>query len=92
VLLSKTLHSSTLKLAFIYVIAFSFVIFTIIGYAYWSAMQYVADKSDQNMMTEYNVLAGTYRRLGKNNLVALIDRRLVDPYSQNGNICLQTLH
>ncbi|MFL5266090.1 MAG: sensor histidine kinase [Stellaceae bacterium] len=79
-LLSKTLHSSTLKLAFIYVIVFSFVIFTIIGYAYWSAMQYVADKSDQNVMTEYNVLAGTYRRLGKNNLVALIDRRLVDPY------------
>jgi signal transduction histidine kinase len=80
VLLSKTLHSSTLKLAFIYVIVFSFVIFAIIGYAYWSAMGYVADKSDQNVRTECDVLAETYRRLGKNDLVSLIDRRLVDPY------------
>ena len=79
-LLNKTLHSSTLKLAFIYVIVFSFVIFVIIGYVYLSAIRYVSDRSDGNVKTECDVLVKTYGMFGRESVVDLINRRLSDPY------------
>ena len=75
-LLSKTLRSSTLKLAYIYVIAFSSAIFMVLGYVYWSTITYVSEKSDGDIMAERALLMQTYDNMGRSGLIALINRRV----------------
>src|SRR4051794_16367646 len=65
VLLNKTLRSSTLRLACIYVIVFSLGIFGVMAYVYWSAVDYVSDKSDSNVEIECNLLIQTFNRFGR---------------------------
>jgi len=78
VLLSETLRSSTLKLAFVYVIVFSSAIFTVLGYVYWSTATYVGDISDRSLRKESAVLVKTYNSTGLDGLIALINNRVVD--------------
>jgi signal transduction histidine kinase len=81
VLLSKTVRSSsTLKLAFIYVIAFCAAIFGLLGYVYWSTVTYLYEVSDRAISVEHGVLAKAYEAGGRDGLVSLINRRLTDPY------------
>ena len=80
VLLSKTLRSSTLKLAFIYVIAFSSAIFAVLGYVYWSTVSYVSEKLDRNIMEERALFMKAYESAGRNGLIALINRRVADQF------------
>jgi signal transduction histidine kinase len=81
VLLSKTVRSSsTLKLAFIYVIAFCAAIFGLLGYVYWSTVTYLYEISDRAISVERAVLAKAYEAGGRDGLVTLVDRRLTDPY------------
>jgi signal transduction histidine kinase len=81
VLLSKTVRSSsTLKLAFIYVIAFCAAIFGLLGYVYWSTVTYLYEISDRAISVERAVLAKAYETGGRDSLVTLINRRLADPY------------
>jgi len=81
VLLSKTVRSSsTLKLAFIYVIAFCAAIFGLLGYVYWSTVTYLYEISDRAISVERLVLAQAYDAGGRDGLVALINRRLTDPF------------
>jgi len=80
VLLSETLRSSTLKLAFIYVIVFSSAIFAVLGYVYWSTVKYVSEKSDRNIMTERALMVKTYDNAGRGGLIALINRRVADQF------------
>jgi signal transduction histidine kinase len=81
VLLSKTVRSSsTLKLAFIYVIAFCAAIFGLLGYVYWSTVTYLYDISDRAIARECALLTKAYEAGGQDGLVALIDRRLTDPF------------
>ena len=80
-LLSKTVRSSsTLKLAFIYVIAFCAAMFSLLGYVYWSTVTYLYEISDRAIWVERSVLARAYETGGRDSLVALINRRLTDPY------------
>ena len=80
-LLSKTVRSSsTLKLAFIYVIAFCAAIFGLLGYVYWSTVTYLYEISDRAISVERLVLAQAYEAGGRDGLVALINRRLTDPF------------
>jgi signal transduction histidine kinase len=78
VLLSKTLRSSTLKLAFIYVILFSAAIFGLLGYVYWSTARYLYEISDRAMSAESALLTRAYEDGGQDGLVAFINRRLTD--------------
>ncbi|MBO0737172.1 MAG: HAMP domain-containing histidine kinase [Alphaproteobacteria bacterium] len=55
-LLSKTLRSSTLRLAFIYVFVFSALIFGLLGYVYWSTLSYLYEKSDRATTAEHTLL------------------------------------
>jgi signal transduction histidine kinase len=81
VLLSKTLRSSsTLKLAFIYVILFSSFIFILLGYVYWSTVAYVSAKSDHDLAAERDILTRTYAKTGENGLAGLINRRISDQF------------
>jgi signal transduction histidine kinase len=80
VLLNKTLRSSTLRLACIYVIVFSVGIFGVMAYVYWSAVDYVSDKSDSSVEIECNLLIQTFNRFGRGGVADLIARRMVDPF------------
>jgi signal transduction histidine kinase len=81
VLLSKTVRSSsTLKLAFIYVVTFCAAIFGLLGYVYWSTVTYLYQTSDRALSVERAVLAKAYETGGRDSLVLLINRRLTDPY------------
>jgi signal transduction histidine kinase len=81
VLLSKTVRSSsTLKLAFIYVIAFCAAIFGLLGYVYWSTVTYLHKISDRAISAECALLTQAYEAGGRDRLVAFIDRRLTDPF------------
>jgi len=81
VLLSKTVRSSsTLKLAFIYVIAFCAAIFGLLGFVYWSTVTYLYEMSDRALSAEGALLTRAYEAGGRDGLVALINRRLTDPY------------
>jgi signal transduction histidine kinase len=78
VLLSKTLRSSTLKLAFIYVILFSAAIFGLLGYVYWSTARYLSEISDRDISAESALLTKAYEASGRDGLVEFINRRLTD--------------
>jgi len=52
VLLGKTLRSSTLKLAFIYVIVFSSAILAVLGYVYWATVTFVSENLDRSISAE----------------------------------------
>src|SRR5215469_10351411 len=80
VLLSKTLRSSTLKLAFVYVTGFSSAIFAVLGYVYWSTIAYVTANSDRTIAAESTALGNAYDAAGRSGLTALIDRRLKDRF------------
>jgi len=81
VLLSKTVRSSsTLKLAFIYVIAFCAAIFGLLGYVYWSTVTYLYEMSDRAISAESALLTKAYKAGGRDGLVELVNRRLTDGY------------
>jgi len=79
VLLSKTLRSSsTLKLAFIYVVLFCAAIFGLLGYVYWSTVSYLYEISDRTISAESALLTKAYAAGGRDGLIALINRRVGD--------------
>jgi signal transduction histidine kinase len=80
VLLNKTLQSSTLKLALIYVGVFSTAIFGLLFYVHWSTVGYLREVSDRALARERAALTRAFDRGGRDGLVALIDRRLDDPH------------
>jgi signal transduction histidine kinase len=84
VLLSKAVRSSsTLKLAFIYVIAFCAAIFGLLGFVYWSTVTYLYEISDHAITTENAVMTKAYEAGGRDGLVTLINQRLTDPFFKN---------
>jgi len=80
VLLGKTLRSSTLKLAFIYVLVFSSAVFALLGYVYWSTAAYLHERSDQLLKTERELMDNAYEKTGRNGVIALIARRIGDNF------------
>jgi signal transduction histidine kinase len=80
VLLIKTLRSSTLKLAFLYVIGFSSAIFAVLGYVYWNTIAYVTATADRTIAAEHAVLLAAYADAGPKGLAASIGRRLGDRF------------
>jgi signal transduction histidine kinase len=81
VLLSKTLRSSsTLRLAFTYVVVFSAAIFGLLGFVYWSTVTYLYEISDRAITAENAVLTKAYEAGGRDRLVTLINRRLTDEH------------
>lgn len=79
-LLNKTLRSSTLKLAFIYVLVFSSAIFALLGFVYWSTAAYLYEKSDHLLDTERQLLDEAYDKAGRNGVIAAIVRRTSDDF------------
>src|SRR5215468_7424347 len=65
VLLAETLRSSTLKLALLAIGLFGTVMFTLIGYVYWSTISYVRNRSDPAIAAEQIALKETFERVGR---------------------------
>jgi len=78
VLLTKTLTSSTFKLALIAIGTFGIIVSAIFSYVYLSTSSYVRSRSDRAIMTEYLSLRDAYERSGRDGLAALIEQRIVD--------------
>jgi signal transduction histidine kinase len=80
VLLGKTLRSSTLKLAFIFVIVFSSAIFAVLGYVYWATITFVSKNLDRSISVERALLIKAYDSAERTSLTTLINRRVTDPF------------
>jgi signal transduction histidine kinase len=78
VLLTKTLTSSTFKLALIAIGIFGVIVSAIFSYVYLSTSSYVRSRSDRAIMSEYLSLHGAYERSGRDGLIALIQQRIAD--------------
>ena len=82
-LLNKTLHSSTLKLALIYVTVFCAAIFIVLGYVYWITAGYLVQRFEVSLTAECSSLMQAYERAGRNGLVAAIDQRIKDRHFED---------
>jgi signal transduction histidine kinase len=80
VLLDKTLKSSTLKLAGIYVIVFCAAILSLIGYVYWNTAAYLYRSVDAAIDTEVALARQAYAQNGRGGVAAFIERHLADGY------------
>ncbi len=77
-LLTKTLRSSTLRLALICVALFGAVVCALFGYVYWSTASYVRGRSDRAIAAEHVILRQAYDRAGRDGLVATIGQRIAE--------------
>jgi signal transduction histidine kinase len=80
VLLNKTLRSSTLKLAFFYVIGFSSAIFFVLAFVYWSTVAYVSAEADRTIASENAGLRKIWAASGHGGLIEAIERRRADRF------------
>jgi signal transduction histidine kinase len=78
VLLTKTLTSSTFKLALIAIGTFGVIVSAIFSYVYLSTSAYVRSRSDRAIMAETMDLRGVYEQSGREGLIALIRQRATD--------------
>jgi signal transduction histidine kinase len=78
VLLTKTLTSSTFRLALIAIGTFGAIASAIFSYVYLSTSSYVRGRSDRAIMTDYVSLQGAYAQSGREGLAALIEQRVAD--------------
>jgi signal transduction histidine kinase len=78
VLLTKTLQSSTFRLALIAIGTFGVIASAIFSYVYLSTSSYVRARSDRAIMSDYVSLQAAYAQSGRDGLAALIERRIAD--------------
>ena len=75
-LLTKTLTSSTFKLALIAIGTFGVIVSAIFSYVYLSTISYVRSRSDRAILTDYVTLRDAYQRSGRDGLSEAIRRRM----------------
>jgi signal transduction histidine kinase len=68
VLLSKTLRSSTFRLAILYVCLFGVSVAGLFGYVYWSTTRYVRQRYDNMIVADRQELLATFARDGRDGL------------------------
>jgi signal transduction histidine kinase len=88
VLLAKTLRSSTLKLALIYIGIFGAVVFALFSYVYWSTASYVRSRSDHAIIAEHAVLQTSYDSAGRGGLMTTIEQRIAEERLEGGRYLL----
>lgn len=75
-LLGKTLRSSTLRLAFIYIAIFGAAILGLFGFVYWATLSYVQARQERDIAREQGLLAADFARDGRAGVIDAIERRL----------------
>jgi signal transduction histidine kinase len=81
VLLTKTLRSSTFKLALIAIGTFGVIVSAIFSYVYLSTISYVRSRSERAILTDYSTLREAYQRSGRDGLIDAVRRRAADKVS-----------
>jgi signal transduction histidine kinase len=76
VLLTKTLTSSTFKLALIAIGTFGVIVSVIFSYVYLSTISYVRSQSDRAILSDYSTLRDAYQRSGRDGLTDAIRQRM----------------
>ena len=84
VLLAKTLRSSTLRLALIWIGIFGTAVAALLGYVYWSSASYMLRQSDQALAMEFVTLREAYARAGREQLIAAITQRKAGGQFESG--------
>jgi signal transduction histidine kinase len=84
VLLAKTLRSSTLRLALIWIGIFGTAVAALLGYVYWSSAAYMLRQSDQALAMELVSLREAYTRGGRDQVIAAIAQRIAGGHSESG--------
>jgi signal transduction histidine kinase len=69
VLLSKTLRSSTFRLAILYVCLFGASVAALFGYVYWSTTKYIKQRYDTMIAADCRELLDTFARSGREGLI-----------------------
>ena len=77
-LLSKTLRSSTFRLAILYVCLFGVSVAGLFGYVYWSTTKYVKQRYDNMILSDRRELLDIFNRSGRDQLA-----RELSAHSQN---------
>ena len=83
-LLAKTLRSSTLRLALIWIGIFGTAVAALLGYVYWSSAAYMLRQSDQALATELASLREAYTKGGRDQLIAALIQRMFAGQFENG--------
>ena len=73
-LLTKTLRSTTFKLALISIGVFGAVVIALFGYVYWSTTTFVLSRSDSVIVAEQAMLRNIYDAGGRDGVVRAIDQ------------------
>ena len=73
-LLTKTLRSTTFKLALISIGVFGAVVIALFGYVYWSTTTFVLSRSDSVIVAEQAMLRNIYDASGRDGVVRAIDQ------------------
>jgi len=73
VLLSKTLRSSTFRLAILYVGLFGLSVSALFGYVYWSTAKYLKSRYDTMIAGDQRLLRDTYARGGLSALIRALN-------------------
>src|SRR5215467_12052284 len=84
VLLTKTLRSSTLRLALICIGVFGIVVCALFSYVYWSTASYIRSRSDEAIASEQSILRQAYDQAGRDGLLAAMARRIADGRLEGG--------
>jgi len=74
VLLTKTLRSTTFKLALISIGVFGVVVIALFGYVYWSTTTFVLSRSDSVIEAEQAILRNIYDTSGRDGVVRAIEQ------------------
>jgi len=72
----RYLHSSTFRLALIYMALFGASVLLLLGFIYWSTAAYLTQQTDETIEAEIADLAQRYRQSGLAGLTTLISERL----------------
>jgi signal transduction histidine kinase len=88
VLLAKTFHSSTLKLALIWIAVFGALVIALFAYVYWATDSFVRSRTNQAIAKEFALLQTAYASKGRNGLIATIAQRIAEQPLEGGHYLL----
>ena len=73
---ASLLHTSTFRLALIYMVLFAGSVLILLGFIYWSTVTYMSEQTDATIRAEITGLAEQYRQRGLNGLEKTISERV----------------
>src|SRR5690348_10975907 len=84
VLLTRTLKSSTFRLALMCIAVFSGTVFALLGYVYWATADYVHRQCDRAISADRALLIQAYETSGRDGLAHLVGQRIAGRELESG--------